>query len=46
MSYKSESDLLILHTLRIKGFTQSTGIAETTGLSAEEVEERLNSFQE
>ena len=46
MSYKSESDLLILHTLRIKGFTQSFGIAETTGLSAEEVEERLNSFQE
>ena len=46
MSYKSESDLLILHTLRIKGFVQSYELVEATSLNVKNVEERLNSFQE
>ena len=46
MSYKSESDLLILHTLRIKGFVQSNELVEATSLNVKKVEERLNSFQE
>ncbi len=46
MSYQSESSLLILHTLRIRGFVQSSEIVVSTGLKLEEVENCLDSFRE
>ena len=46
MSYQSESSLLILHTLRIRGFVQSSEIVVSTGLKLEEVESCLDSFRE
>lgn len=46
MSYQSKPELLILHTLRIRGFVQSTEIANSTGLNNEEVESYLDSFRE
>ena len=46
MSYQSESSLLILHTLRIRGFVQSSEIVVSTGLKLEEVENCLDLFRE
>jgi hypothetical protein len=46
MSYQSESNLLILHTLRIRGFVQSSEIVVSTGLKVEEIESCLDSFRE
>ena len=46
MSYQSESNLLILHALRIRGFVQLSEIVISTGLKVEEVESHLDSFKE
>jgi len=46
MSYQSEPNLLILHTLRIRGFVQSSEIADSTGLESEEIESHLDEFRE
>ena len=46
MSYQSESNLLILHALRIRGFVQLSEIVISTRLKVEEVESHLDSFKE
>ena len=46
MSYQSESNLLILHTLRIRGFVELSEIVISTRLKVEEVESHLDSFKE
>ena len=46
MGYQSESNLLILHALRIRGFVQLSEIVISTGLKVEEVESHLDSFKE
>ena len=46
MGYQSESNLLILHTLRIRGFVQLSEIVISTRLKVEEVESHLDSFKE
>ena len=46
MGYQSESNLLILHTLRIRGFVELSEIVISTRLKVEEVESHLDSFKE
>ena len=46
MSYQSESNLLILHTLRIRGFVELSEIVISSRLKVEEVESHLDSFKE
>ena len=46
MSYQSESNLLILHALRIRGFVELSEIVISTRLKVEEVESHLDSFKE
>jgi hypothetical protein len=46
MSYQSESNLLILHAFRIRGFVQLSEIVISTRLKVEEVESHLDSFKE
>ncbi len=46
MSKISESDLLVLQTLRVKGFVDTEAVAETVGLSQEDTLNMLNQFAE
>ena len=46
MSKISESDLLVLQTLRVKGFVDTEAVAETVGLSQEDTLNILNQFAE
>lgn len=46
MSKISESDLLVLQALRVKGFVDTEAVAETVGLSQEDTLNMLNQFAE
>ena len=46
MSKISESDLLVLQALRVKGFVDTEAVAETVGLSQEDSLNMLNQFAE
>jgi hypothetical protein len=46
MTYKSEPDLLVLHSLRLKGFAEPSDVSDATTLSEDTVTELLTAFRD
>jgi hypothetical protein len=46
MTYKSQPELLVLHSLRLKGFAEPSDVSDATTLSEDRVTELLTAFRE